>query len=179
MEIKLNIGDKINIPENCELFVENNTLTIKEKLFEDGDILISRDIDLIVIFKSYQVPDSVIFCTHYNNDNRPNLNWISHYFSHATEEEKQKFFKDLAGKGLRWNPETKELERIRLRVEKEEEYLFVSDSGVVYSDFDQRRLCDNMRWNTGNYYLLKHRAQAEEDAKVVRAIYEKRLKVKP
>lgn len=104
MEIKLNIGDKINIPENCELFVENNTLTIKEKLFEDGDILISRDIDLIVIFKSYQVPDSVIFCTHYNNDNRPNLNWISHYFSHATEEEKQKFFKDLAGKGLRWNP---------------------------------------------------------------------------
>ena len=31
MELTLNIGDNINIPENCEVVIENNTLTVKEK----------------------------------------------------------------------------------------------------------------------------------------------------
>lgn len=102
MEIKLKAGDKFIIPENCEVFIENNILTVKEKTFEDGDILIARDINLIVIFKSYKVPDNnVIFHSYYNNDNRPNVNWIAHYFSHTTEEEKQKFFFELKRKGLR------------------------------------------------------------------------------
>lgn len=33
MELTLNIGDNINIPENCEVVIENNTLTVKEKHF--------------------------------------------------------------------------------------------------------------------------------------------------
>lgn len=45
MELTLNIGDNINIPENCEVVVKDNTLTIKEKYrnFEDGDILVVKD----------------------------------------------------------------------------------------------------------------------------------------
>lgn len=75
MENLLKAGDTFIITENCELFVENNILTVKEKLFEDGDILIARDINLIVIFKGYKVPDNnVIFHNYYNNDNRPNVN---------------------------------------------------------------------------------------------------------
>lgn len=54
MELTLNIGDNINIPENCEVVIENNTLTVKEKqsIFKDGDILVVKDNpSFIVIFK--------------------------------------------------------------------------------------------------------------------------------
>ena len=56
MELTLNIGDNINIPENCKVVVKDNTLTIKEKheIFKDGDILVVKDNpSFVVIFKEY------------------------------------------------------------------------------------------------------------------------------
>ena len=38
-------------------------------------------------------------------------------------------------------------------------------------------LFDDRLYNSGNYYLLSEREQAEEDAKAVKAIFEKRLKI--
>jgi len=188
MEIKLKAGYKINIPENCELIVENNILTVKEKEFKDGDILsvatTSNNKPTPFIYKSTDKEgfhkfyvgidccDDVFICP--DDDAR----WCHSHLRYATEEEKQHLFDKLKEMNLHWNPETKELKKIRLRVDEKEEYLFISDWGVVCSDFDQRRTCDNMRWNIGNYYLLEHRIQAYLDAKAVRAIYEKKLKIK-
>lgn len=44
MELVLNVGDNINIPENCEVVIENNTLTVKEKqdIFKDGGYISSK-----------------------------------------------------------------------------------------------------------------------------------------
>lgn len=179
MEIKLKAGYKINIPENCELIVENNILTVKEKTFEDGDILIARDINLIVIFKSYKVPDSVIFCSYYNNDNRPNVNWISQYFSHATEEEKQKFFFELKRKGLRWNAETKTMEIIKKRVSYGDKYLYINNFLEIVETEDFATEFDDKNYNLGNYYLLSERNEAEKIAKTIRTNFENSLKVKP
>lgn len=155
MEIKLNAGDKINIPENCKATIEDNLIIIEEKQEEkkDGD------------------------CSYYNSEDRLPLKWIVWYFCHATEEEKQALFDDLKANGLKWNDETKTMEKIRQRVEKGREYLIVNRLGDVVKLVDEHSTFDDMNYHSGNYYLLSESEQAEEDAKAVKAIFEKRLKV--
>nr|DAO07232.1 MAG TPA: hypothetical protein [Caudoviricetes sp.] len=179
MEIKLNAGDRINIPENCKATIEDNVIIIEEQEeFKDGDILRAKKTDKIAIFKEYGDSSKDSFCSHYSSygDNSPS--WVACCFRHATEEEKQAFFDELKTKGLRWNAETKTMERIRGRVKYGGLYLNVSTSCEVIEARECYDSVDNKRWEVGNYYQLSERAQAEEDAKAVRAIYEKRLKVK-
>ena len=178
MEIKLNAGDKINIPENCKATIEDNLIIIGEKQeFKEGDILHSNITGRVVIFKSYENDCCKHFCTYYNSANTSNNAWFADCFRHATEEEKQSFFDDLKAKGLRWNAETKELEKIRKRAKFREPYLNINRLGDICSLLDLHCFFDDENYNCGNYYLPEAREQAEEDAKAVKAIYEKRLKV--
>ena len=183
MEIKLNAGDKIQVPANCKAIIENNQIIIEEQKeeqkeeFKDGDILCSAKTGAIVIFKSYQNNLKDCFCSHYNNWNDSNRFWNPLSFRHATEEEKQAFFDDLKAKGLRWNAETKTIEKIRKRVEKGGHYLFIARNGEIFEEEENEFAFDDKNYNSGNYYLLEERAQAEEDAKAIKAIFEKRLKI--
>jgi hypothetical protein len=178
MEIKLSAGDKLNIPENCQARIEDNQIIIEEqKEFKDGDILHSNITGRVVIFKSYEDESCRVFCTYYNSANTSNNGWTADCFYHATEEEKQRFFDELKANGLRWNAETKTMERIRLRVKIREPYLIVNRLGEIRSMPEEHTTFDDMNFDSGNYYLPSERAQAEEDAKAVKAIFEKRLKV--
>ena len=183
MEIKLNAGDKIQVPANCKAIIENNKIIIEEQKeykkeeFKDWDILCSAKTGAIVIFKSYQNNLKDCFCSHYNNWNDSNRFWNPLSFRHATEEEKQAFFDDLKAKGLRWNAETKQMEKIRKRAEKGEKYLFITGRGEIVEYTEDNDFDDNENYALGNYSLLSEREQAEEDAKAVKAIFEKRLKV--
>lgn len=180
MEIKLNAGDRINIPENCKATIEDNQIIIEEQKeeFKDGDILRSTISNRTIIFKSYKKDSKKICNIHYNNCDIVNdLGWdISHYYL-ATEEEKQAFFNELYTKGLRWNAETKTMERIRRRAKEGETFLFINNYGEVCETTEAGILTDDEYYNLGNYYLPEERDQAKEDAKAVKAIYEKRLKV--
>lgn len=180
MEIKLSAGDKINIPANCKAIIEDDLIIIKEKKeeqeeFKDGDILIARDTGLIVIKKNYQNAEKTVFCSYYNSEDRPHFNWVARYFSRATEEEKQAFFDELNARGLQWNAEAKEMERIRRRAKKGERYLYINRIGNLMEVEDNRCPFDNENYNLGNYYLLEAQEQAEEDAAKVRAIFQERL----
>ena len=178
MEIKLNAGDKINIPANCKATIEDNQIIIEEKQeeFKDGDILHSTETGKMVIFKEYD-HGNVVFCSYYNTSNCDNFNWGGRYFRHATEEEKQTFFDELKAKGLKWNAETKTMEKIRKRAKKDENYLFITGRGEIVEYTEDNDYDDNESYNLGNYYLLSERVQAEVDAKKVRAIFQERLKV--
>ena len=177
MKIKLNAGDKIQVPENCTATIEDDLIIIEEQEeFKDGDILHSKLTASVVIFKNYGDNSMDSFRIHYSNRNGGDLSWVTSSFRHATEEEKQRLFDKLKEEGLRWNAETKEMERIRVRVKYGDLYLNVSTSCEV---IEARECCDsvdNKRWEVGNYYLLSEREQAEEYAKAVKAIFEKRLK---
>lgn len=124
MEIKLNAGDRINIPENCKATIEDNQIIIEEKKdeqkdeFKDGDILRSVQTGTIVIFKSYEDNLKDSFCSHYNSSNDSNFCWSPVAFCKTTEYEKQKFFAELEAKGLHWNAETKTMKKIRRRAKK-------------------------------------------------------------
>ena len=179
MEIKLNAGDKINIPANCKATIENNLIIIEEKQeeFKDGDILHSKLTASVVIFKNYGDNSMDSFRIHYSNRNGGDLSWVTSSFRNATEEEKQAFFDELKAKGLRWNAETKTMEKTRKRVNLSERYLSITSGVVIEEVTELGDRFDARRYEVGNYYLLSEREQAEEDAKAIKAIFEKRLKV--
>lgn len=180
MEIKLNAGDKINIPENCKATIENDLIIIEEKKeeFKDGDILHSKHNRRVVIFSNYRRDNKRLFDSYFNSTNDPNTDWFISQFRNATEEEKQKFFDDLKAKGLKWNAETKQMKKIRERAKKGGHYLGIDAfSGKVLDFWEAGDSFDDEMFNSGNYYLPSEREQAEEDAKAIKAIFEKRLKV--
>ena len=179
MEIKLNAGDKITIPTGCKATIEDNQIIIEEKQeeFKDGDILISKSTNNIVIFKNYSERKPEKFASYWNDYTDDNDEWACVAFRHVTEEERQKFFDELNKKGLRWNASAKELERVRERAEIGERYLYISQNGEIFDDEELRTVFHDKNYNSGNYYLLSEREQVEEDAKAIKAIFEKRLKV--
>lgn len=176
MEIKLNAGDKIQVPENCKAIIEDNKIIIEEQKeeFKDGDILKSNYNEAIIIFKAFDNDGKML--SYSNNYADINDGWLVDSFRHATEEEKQAFFDELKAKGLRWNAETKTMEKIRERAKIGEKYLTINEFGVVKELREEQCTFDNKKFNSGNYYLLSKREQAEEDAKAIKAIFEKRLK---
>lgn len=178
MEIKLNAGDKIQIPTGCKATIKDNQIIIEEQkeVFKEGDILHSIFDGIMIIFKEFGKTGEM--SSHYDND-RLNISewWLVASFRHATEEEKQDFFDELKAKGLRWNAEAKTMERIRKRAKKGREYLIVNRLGDVVKLVDEHSTFDDMNYNLGNYFLPEEIEEAELAAKFIRAIYEKRLKV--
>lgn len=183
MEIKLSAGDKIQIPANCKATIEDDLIIIEEQKeeqkeeFKDGDILISKSTNNIVLFKNYSERKPENFESYWNDYTGDNANWACVSFRHATEEEKQAFFDELKEKGLRWNTETKQMERVRKRVKKGGEILIITSQGGIITSYDDRDILHDMLWNLGNYYLPNELEKAQEDLKAIRAIFEKRLKV--
>lgn len=181
MEIKLSAGDKIAIPTGCKATIEDDLIIIEEQKeefkeeFKDGDILCSKDANKMVIFKRYD-DDPVTFSSYYNNIYAGNSGWGTYYFRHATEEEKQAFFDELKAEGLHWNPVTMQMERIRRRAEIGERYLYICLNGEIIEGVEDGTSYDDNNFNSGNYYLLSERKEAETDAKAVKAIFGKRLK---
>lgn len=188
MEIKLSAGDAIQVPAGCKATIKENTIVIekREQEFKDGDILsvtVSNNIKCPFIYKGIDAKGfymfyvgidyygTVLVCT----DSKSRWgNKTAHY---ATEEEKQTFFNDLKNKGLHWNAETKEMEKIRKRAKKGEKYLYIDGIGCIHELEECYDSDDDENYNLGNYYLLSERKEAEEDAKAIRAIFEKRKKV--
>ena len=70
-----------------------------------------------------------------------------------------------------------QMERIRRRAELDEDYLYIDRGGNIIQEMEGATVFDDKNYNSGNYYLLSERDQAEEDAKAIKAIFEKRLKV--
>ena len=188
MEIKLSAGDKINIPTGCKATIEDDLIVIEEKQeeFKDGDILSVSTLDDKTMPFIYKGVDERGFYKFYVG-----INYIGDVFVcpdddarwgcdkpvHATEDEKQRLLDKLKEQGLLWNAEAKQMEKIRKRVEKGEEYLIVNRLGDVVKLVDEHSTFDDINYNAGIYYLLSESEQAEEDAKAVKAIFKKRLKI--
>lgn len=163
----------------CKAIIENNHIIIEQEKFKDGDILYSKAIDITVIFKCYDT-NSNLFCIYYNKDFYNEDFFVTSAFRHATNKEKQKFFKELAAKKLRWNAETKQIEKVRERAPYGGKYLSILSSAldnfVIWELSDSRNLRDNQNYDSGNYYLLSEREEAEKDVEIIKKIFEDRLK---
>ena len=188
MEIKLSVGDTIQVPASCKATIKENTIIIekKEQEFKDGDILsvtVLNNIKCPFIYKGIDAKGYYMFYAGIDYDGTVLVcidrksRWGNKTAHYATEEEKQTFFDTLETNGLHWNAETKEMEKVRKRAKKSERYLCLTGVGSINEFTDNYDSSDNKLYNLGNYYLLSEREEAEEDAKAIRAIFEKRKKV--
>lgn len=116
--------------------------------------------DLCLITKKDFSPGS-FFC--YNSEIR----------GFATEEEKQKLFDVLAKNGLKWNAETKELEKVLPRTNKGGQFFSIKYDMTVVADKDLYMENYDKMYRSGNYFLSS--IEAEKYANKLREILTKRI----
>lgn len=168
MEIKLQCGDTIAIPDGCKAIVKDGEVVIEKEVqdFENGDVLCSVYNGTILIFKEMCEDGSNRFYSHYNTDRSSNKGWNKVAFRHATEEEKRLLFKKMKEQGLKWNAEEKRVEKIRWRAKKGREYYSIDTDIEVCKFFDDNEVYDNTLYDALNYFRTKE--QAKEAAKRVK-----------
>lgn len=181
MEIILNCGDKINIPDGCKAEIKDGVITIeKEKpRFKDGDIVVSiekannicpfvykKEADrgtyeyyaAITIYKNLIVSNGFDY-------------WKAAASRLATEDEKQLLFDKLKEQGLRWNAEEKKVEKIRWRAKEDDAYYYIPATLEASMDHDNMMDIDTKKFLSYNYF--KTREQAEKAVELVKATLKK------
>lgn len=183
MEIKLQCGDKITIPEGCKAIVKDGSIEIekeeKEELqeFKDGDIVIlcgrTKKDRHPFIFKGEDDSGKQKFYIGIDFANVLRTFCDDEYYDarrlhHATEEEKQLLFDKMKEQGLRWNAKEKRVEKIRWRAKEGEEYSYVTSNMEVSScrrPKDGEYKCDYESNSYHSYNYFRTQEQAEEAAR--------------
>ena len=163
MEIKFKKGDSVIIPEGCKAVI-NNGMVVFERIvpFKTGDILISRDKGVTLIFDKMLDADS--FIDIYYLGVLPYRSFVLENFRLATEEEKQLFFDKMKEQGLHWNAEEKRVEKIRWRAEKGDDYYYIDGLLCIGHDREEFHLIDDDKYNSYNYFRTKELAEKAAEA---------------
>ena len=114
--------------------------------FKRGDILASKISSLVLIFDKYISHNA--FSSLINNkdqDRSSNNYWTIPPFRHASAEEIEVFYKDLARMGKKWNAETLEIEEVEkldiseivVDYESAIKYLGIKDTLLVFKNYDR------------------------------------------
>lgn len=175
MEIKLQCGDKITIPEGCKAIVKDRSVVFEKEEnkeeFKRGDVIVSKVNEILLVdMHSFEkrfsrsfvnIKDDGSFCkSSYSQWNE------LHAWRYATEEEKQLLFDKMKEQGLHWNAEKKRVENIRWRAEDGKEYYYVGNQGILMVDKEDGVYTDKNRYEFSNYFRIIE--QAKEAARRVR-----------
>ena len=173
MEVKLQCGDTITIPDGCKATIKDQSVEIEQaQKFKDGDVLVVVIDDVECSFIFFET--SMKFCC-YHIMLRPNGEisrmWFFDisklaYTRHATEEEKRQLFDKMKEKGWQWNAEKKYVELIRWKAKEGETVYFlnlhqdesIASKGTVASV--------DYLWETYNYFRTQE--QTNEAARRVK-----------
>ena len=178
---------KIRLPKGKEVelldtSIKDGHIVVKYSLKEEfipqhGDIIFvkSGDDTFIEVFDCYK--DDCIWCSCYlslrTNSFRNKKGYLTKReideIRLAIKVEKALLFSAIKGKGLTFNEETKEVEKIRWRTEMCGIYYYVDTSGKVIRDFDNRWSPDDSRFLSGNYF--KTREDAEPYSQKVKELF--------
>ena len=160
MEIVLNCGDKINIPDGCKAEIKDGVITIEKPRFKDGDIL--ADVTTAVLtcpFIARGECEGGCYGYYVGVDKGGDLSfstenwyWTCGEVRLATEEEKQLLFGKLEEQGLRWNAEEKKLEITRWRANKGGLYYFLITSPSNAHAEDDGKYVATHRYAAYNYF---------------------------
>ena len=182
MEIKLQCGDTINIPEGCKAIVKDGSVVFeKEKEenkeeFKRGDVIVSKMNEILLVdvhsFENCRLrsfvhiqQDGMLSDSSYSLWNK------NHTWRLATEEEKQLLFDKMKEQGLRWNAEEKRVEKIRWRAEKG--YIYHRLTCYLRSTHERD---DYQTWNKkchDSYNYFHTEEQAEEAARRIKEVLHK------
>lgn len=183
MEIKLQCGDTIAIPDGCKATIKDGVIIFEkeeDKEFKDGDILIDdRKLSefpckIIMIYKGAKSEEGSYECYIFRNlmgslviDERCcGSEFVK--IRLATEEEKAELFDKMKEQDLRWNAEEKRVEKLLWRADVGVKYYFVDSLlDVLYIKECRSNLC-NKHYSASNYFRTEE--QAEEAAKRIKEV---------
>lgn len=183
MEVILNCGDKINIPDGCKAEIKDGVITIEREVkeFKDGDILTSNTKDCVIIYRNRGRrihPEAAYYHCYATrerlrvaDDDSDSFFGNVNSFHLATEKEKQFLFKKMAERRLWWNAEEKRVEKIRWRAKKSQSYFFIDNEINSTEKEESGNVIDDILWRKFNYFRTEE--QAEEAAKLVKATLRK------
>ena len=140
-DLKIDGGtlESIKIDSSNSLIIATYKRDVAE--FKAGDILVSRTGATILIFDKYTSQNA--FSSLISSEpGLSNDNWHAPTFRHASAEEIEVFYKDLARMGKKWNAEKLELEKLDISdivvdYESAIKYLGIKDTLLVFKSYDR------------------------------------------
>lgn len=186
MELKLNSGDVITIPDGCKAVIKDKIITVEKEIqeFKDGDFVSLNNVGgrFLIIYKSKNGNHSanyhaVTYNGHYENQVVSYDDWC--IFDDArisTEEEKQMLLYALHADGKDWDADKKQIVEYKWKPKYREVYYRINYSFDIQIDslFWYGDALDEIHFSNGNCFKTKEEAQKYAD-KFVELLKERKL----
>lgn len=170
MELKLNSGDTITIPDGCRAVIKDKIITVEKEVqeFNDGDFVysINNVCEFTMIYKSKKE------CSYANYHASIYMGQLENYVSYndwcvcydariATEEEKQLLLDALHAEGKDWDAENKKIVEYRWQPKDGEDYYVINTLFKVLRFTWQSYSFDFDLLKSGNCFKTKEEAEAK------------------
>ena len=172
MELKLNSGDTITIPDGCKAVIKDKIITIEKEVqeFKDGDFVVSNDlgVKILMIYKSKKER----YCA--NCHANVCIGLCENYVSYndrcvcddariATEEEKQFLLDALHADGKDWDADKKQIVDYKCKPKIGDAYYYIDCFLDVVDDIWSDDRMDDLVYTSGNCFKTKEEAQKYAD----------------
>ena len=170
MELKLNSGDTITIPDGCRAVIKDKIITVEKAVqeFNDGDVLCCKyhEKNYYAIYKC-KINNSVAYFYIFYNSSY----YIFHYddvfliegFTLATEEEKQMLLDALHADGKDWDAVNKKIVEYMWQPKDGEDYYVINTLFKVLRFTWQSYSFDFDLLKSGNCFKTEEDAKAKAD----------------
>ena len=172
MELKLNSGDVITIPDDCKAVIKDKIITVEKEVneFEDGDFcaLNSLGAKILIIYKSKKegynanchASVCIGLCEKYVSYNDCCVGYDTRI---ATEEEKQFLLDAIHADGKDWDADKKQIVDYRWKPKIGDTYYFIDLFLDVIDDIWSDDRMDDLVYTNGNCFKTEEEAQKYAD----------------
>ncbi len=172
MELRLNSGDVITIPDDCKAVIKDKIITVEKEVqeFKDGDFVALNNIGgkFLMIYKSKRGCSGVYFYAY-----APDLTLGNHVsynawcvgwdYRIATEEEKKFLLDALHADGKDWDADKKQIVDYRCKPKVGDNYYYIDSFLDVCSSYWDADSADYLAYSRGNCFKTKEEAQKYAD----------------
>ena len=172
MELKLNSGDTITIPDDCKAVIKDKIITVEKEVqeFKDGDFVATNNLSgkFLIIYKSKrELSDAYYHAATYNGycENYVAYNdWCVCYDARiATEEEKQFLLDALHTNGKDWDADKKQIVDYRCKPKVGDTYYYIDCFLDIIDDIWSGDRMDDLVYTSGNCFKTKDEAKKYAD----------------
>ena len=172
MELKLNSGDTITIPDGCRAVIKDKIITVEKEVheFKDGDFvsLNSLGAKILIIYNSkkegYNANCHASVCIdRYKNYVSYNDCCICDEARIATEEEKQLLLDALHADGKDWDAGKKQIVDYQCKPKIGDNYYYIDCFLDIVDDIWSDDRMDDLVYTSGNCFKTEEEAQKYAD----------------
>ena len=174
MELRLNSGDVITIPDDCKAVIKDKIITVEKEVqeFKDGDFVALNNVGvkflIIYIYKSkrgcsstyYHAATYNVYCENHVSYS----DWcVCDEARIATEEEKQFLINALHADGKDWDADKKQIVDYKCKPKVGETYYYIDLFLDVIDDIWSGDRMDDLVYTSGNCFKTEEEAQKYAD----------------